>query len=511
MRLDKGKNTKRGIVYGVLNKFVTLLLPFLIQTIMIKTLGVGYAGVKGLYSSILSVLSLTELGIGSAIVYSMYKPIAEDDIETIGALLNLYKRLYKLVGVAVLVIGLGVTPFLKHLIKGEYPEDINLYVVFLLYLANTVISYWMYAYKSSLLSAYQRTDVISNAGTVTHALMCLTQIIILLVTKNFYLYFGISIVFTILNNLIISSCVDRMYPEIKCRGKVSEEMMKGIKTNLVGLVIDKVCGATRNTFDNIFMTMFLGLTLATIYSNYLFVLAALNGFTSIILTSLLAGIGNSIALESKENNFKQMMTLNTIYLLIGGWMTTCMLCLYQPFMTIWMGNELQFPDYIMILFPIYFYIQKMGDIRSVYSDAAGLFWENRWRTLIEAVANIVLNYVFVVKWGAFGIVLATILTMFFISFIGSTIVIFKHYFVKGMKEFLLSHGVYAVATLITAAATFNVCGLIHIESPWITCFVRGAVCCTMAPLLLVILVCWRKDFKMSVKWVLGRFRRNYEK
>jgi len=507
MRLERGKNTKRGIVFGALNKVVTLLLPFLIQTIIIKVLGVEYAGIKGLYSSILSVLSLTELGIGSAIVYSMYKPIAEDDLETIGSLLNLYRKLYRIVGAVVLTLGLAITPFLDFFIKGEHPEDINLQIVFLLYLANTVISYWMFAYKSSLLSAYQRTDVISNAGSISHALMCVTQIVILFVTKNFYLYFGISILFTILNNLIVSYCVDRMYPEIKCKGKVPDELKKGLKTNLVGLVIDKICGATRNTFDNIFMTMFLGLTQAAIYSNYIFVLAALNGFTSIILTSLLAGIGNSIALESKEDNFKQMMILNTIYVTIGGWMATCMLCLYKPFMTLWMGPELQFPDYVMILFPIYFYIQKMGDIRSVYSDAAGLFWENRWRTLIEACANIILNYVFVVKWGAFGIVLATILTLFFISFIGSTLVIFKHYFKSGMLEFLISHGVYAVAAFITAASTYLVCERIHIESTWITAFVRAGLCCTMAPLVMMALVCWRKDFRESYKWLIKRFKR----
>lgn len=226
MKLDKGKNTKRGIAYGLMNKLATLTLPFLVQTILIKTLGVEYVGVKGLFSSILSVLSLTELGVGSAIVYSMYKPIAEDDTQTIGALLNLYRRLYRVIGLIVLLLGLIIMPFLDLLIDEKAPNSINLQAIFFLYLFNTVISYWMYAYKSSLLNAYQRIDVISIIGTITQTLTYFFQIVFLLVSKNFYVFLIITIFFTVVNNLITSKCVDRMYPEIKCEGEIALTLKK---------------------------------------------------------------------------------------------------------------------------------------------------------------------------------------------------------------------------------------------------------------------------------------------
>lgn len=502
MKLDKSRNTKRSILYGVINKIVTLLFPFIVQTITIKILGVEFVGINGLFTSILSVLSLTELGVGTAIVYSMYKPIAEDDIQTIGALLKLYKKLYQIIGIGILVLGIALTPFLRYFINGECPKEINLQYVFILYLVNTVISYWMYAYKSSLLNAYQRADVISNIGTVIHVLMSCVQIIFLIATKNFYAYLWISIVFTVINNIIISICVDRMYPEIKCAGNISNELKKSIKINIAGLVISKICGTTRNTFDSIFISMFLGLTQAAIYSNYYYIMAALNGLTGIFLSSLVAGVGNSIAMDNKEANYNQMMILNTIYMVIGGWIATCMLCLYQPFMELWMGSELLFPQIIMFLFPIYFYIGKMGDIIGVYEDAAGLFWENRHRTLFEAIANIILNYLLVIRWGAFGIMLATIISLFCIGFIGSTIVIFKYYFKHGIKHYLINQFIYCLATVVAAVVTYWICDRVKIDSFLGECMFRLMICCTASPILFWIVLHRKKDFMKSYSWLL---------
>lgn len=500
MKLDKGKNTKRGIAYGLMNKLATLTLPFLVQTILIKTLGVEYVGVKGLFSSILSVLSLTELGVGSAIVYSMYKPIAEDDTQTIGALLNLYRRLYRVIGLIVLLLGLIIMPFLDLLIDEKAPNSINLQAIFFLYLFNTVISYWMYAYKSSLLNAYQRIDVISIIGTITQTLTYFFQIVFLLVSKNFYVFLIITIFFTVVNNLITSKCVDRMYPEIKCEGEIALTLKKNIKLNVSGLLIGKICGTTRNTFDNIFMSVFLGLTQVAIYSNYYYILGALNGVATIILSSLLAGIGNSIAIESKEANFRQMMIINTAYMMISGWMAVCMLCLYQPFIQLWVGKDLLFPESVMILFPIYFYVMKLGDIRGVYSDAAGLFWENRYRNLIEAIANVVLNCFFVIQLGVFGIMLATIITLFFIGFLGSAIVIFKNYFGYGLKEYLLNSGFYAMATVITGIISYYICDKMVYSSSLCVFFMRAFFCVSITPCILFIIVCKRKDFRETCKW-----------
>lgn len=507
MKYDIHKNAKRGIAFGILNRIISLLVPFLLQTVLIYSLGAQYGGIKGLFSSILSVLNLSELGVGTAIVYSMYKPIAEDDIDTICALLKLYKKLYRIIGAVILFLGLAVTPFVKYLIHGAYPEEINLQLVFLLYLINSVLSYWLFAYKASLLSAYQKSYVLSNIASVITVLTAGFQIIILLTTHNFYWYLGVGIAFTIISNFSKSLIVDKMFPEISCRGVLSPETVSGIRKSVGGLMIGKLCGTTRNTFDTIFMSMFLGLTQTAIYANYFHILTSLNGFTAILFSSLLAGIGNRIVTESVEKNYRQMMKINSVYMIISGWMTVCMLCLYQPFMWLWMGENLMFSENTMVLFPLYFYLLKLGDTRAMYSDAAGLFWENRYRQLLEAGANLVLNYALVRMWGAFGILLATIITIFFIGFIGSTLVIFRHYFKTGIKNYFLHQANYFVATTLVCTISYLVCKMISPQMSIMSLLIRTIICCLLSPGLFWLLLRKNDEAREASAWALKAIRK----
>ena len=506
MKLNRWQNAKRGMLFGLLYRITGTLLPFLVQMVVIRKLGIEYIGLRGLFSSVLTVFSLAELGFGSAIVFFMYKPIAEDNIEDLSALLNFYKRTYRIIGLVILVLGLMILPWLPHLVKGSYPTDINIYYVFTLFLAQTVLSYWMFAYKASLLNAYQRTDIINMIGTVVLVLTSFAQIALLYLTGSFYAYLIASVVFTFVNNVLISVTVNKLYPRIKTKGNVNSDILRDIRVKVSGLLVGKLCGISRNAFDVIFVSMFIGLSYAGMYSNYYNVMVAVTSFTTIITTSLLAGVGNSIVLESKEKNYRDMMVINKIYLVIGGCMTACMLCLYQPFMTLWMGRDYLFPNEIIVLFSLYFYIQKMGDVRAVYSDAAGLFWENRWRNITEAVANLILNYVFVIKFGVVGIVLATIFTLFIFGFLGSTQVIFRHYFNFGKKEYLLSEMKYLTIALLVCSITYLVCSFITIDSMLFLFVVRLIVCFTIAPALYWIILNRGKDYREVQAFLMHMIR-----
>lgn len=502
MKLNRWQNARKGMLFGLLYRVTGILLPFIVQMVVIRKLGIEYIGIRGLFSSILTVFSLAELGFGSAIVFFMYKPIAEDNIEELCALLNLYKKVYRIIGLVVFLLGLCILPWLPYMVKGSYPSDINIYYIFLLFLIQTVFSYWMFAYKTSLLNAYQRTDVINIIGIIVLVLTSVSQIALLYLTGSFYAYLIASVFFTVVNNLLISATVNKLYPGIKSRGLVNSKTLHDLQEKVSGLIVGKLCGISRNSFDIIFVSMFIGLVYAGIYSNYYYVMVAVTSFTSIITTSLLAGVGNSIILESKDKNYKDMMIINKIYLVLGGWMTACMLCLYQPFMTLWMGSDYLFPNEIAVLFSIYFYIQKMGDVRAVYSDAAGLFWENRWRNIAEAIANIILNYIFVIRFGVFGIVLATILTLFFIGFLGSTQVIFRYYFKAGMKEYLLSEMKYLIFALIVCSVTYLICSYISTDLTLSLFALRLIVCFTITPLLYWILLNRSQDYQDGKIWLL---------
>lgn len=492
-------NAKKSIATGALLKITTHIMPFLVQTALIHGMGMEYVGLQGVFGSILSVLSVAELGIGSAIVYSMYEPIATDDIDSICALLSYYKRVYRTVGTVIFFLGLIIMPFVGG-ITGKI-DGVNIYIVFFLYLINSVLSYFLYAYKSSLLIAHQRTDISNEVGIVISFAMSLFQIVAIMCYRNFYIHLSVAIVFTMISNVWVSKNVDRLYPEYKSIGVISDSQHEEIKKNVKGLMVAKVCGISRNMFDSIFISAFLGIVMAGIYSNYFYVLNTVSALLSVIVPSIIGGVGNSIKLDSVEKNYSDMTRIDFVYMIVSGWCTVAMLCLYQPFMKIWAGEDNMFSFDIVILFSLYFYIRQMGSVRAIYSDAAGLFWENRYRTIAEAVANVVLNMALVRIWGVRGIVLATILTLFFIGYLGSAEVLFRCFFKKGLRLYLINHMKYLLVTFVISVFTYLICYLIQ-GNIWVVFGLR-IIICAITPTILYWIVYHRsvmfKDFGTFVR------------
>lgn len=506
MKLERSKNAIRNASFGIIEKCVGIILPFIVRTIFIRTLGAEYLGLNSLFTSILTVLNLTELGFSSAIVFSMYKPIAEDDDETINALLYFYKKVYRYIGLLILGIGLILVPFLPKLINGTYPENVNLIVVYLIYLLNTVISYFLYAYLTSLITAFQRDDVISKVNIIISTIMYITQIIALIVIKNYYIYILIMPIFTVINNIRTAIIAKKMFPQYSPKGKLKGEVKESIKEKVSGLMISKICTVSRNAFDSIFISMFLGLTETAIYNNYYYIMNSIVAIMTVLTTSMTAGAGNSVSMESVEKNYCDMNRLNFIYMWLSGWCTVCLFCLYQPFMKIWAGEKLMFPTTIVALICMYFYVLKMGDIRSIYVQAKGIWWENRFRSIAEAIANLVLNYCLGKMWGVYGIVIATLISLFFINFCYGSQIIFKYYFVKQkLTDYFMSQGLYAIVTIIITVVVYRMCLLIGGDD-WIGLIIKGILCVIVPNLLYWFIYHRMKIFKESVSWILPKFK-----
>lgn len=305
MQIDVVKNAKRNIAAGIFNKIVVIIFPFIVRTTINIYLGAEYLGLNSLFSSIISVLSLSELGFGSAIVYHMYKPIAENNVSLVCALLNFYRKAYIAVGSAILIIGLILVPVVPRLICGSYPKDINLIAVYLVFLANTTISYFMSAYLNSLLVVYQRSDVTSFINTVITIGLNLLQIIVVIITKNYFWYCILLPLSTIANNIWVYLFTRTAYPQYHCAGKLDKEHLQSIKKLLMGAFIQKASSVTRNALDSLCISLFLGLTLTAIYSNYFTILNSITAFMSILCTSVLGGIGNHIVIKKQEENFRE--------------------------------------------------------------------------------------------------------------------------------------------------------------------------------------------------------------
>lgn len=483
MRLERKRNTIRNTGWGLINRVVALLGPFIVRTLIIYLLGIEYLGLNSLFTSILQVLNMADLGFGSAIAYGMYEPVAKDDSATICALLSLFRKVYKLAGLVILGCGLALLPFLDRFINSGVPKDINIHFLYLLYLGNASISYLICAYRSVLFSAFQREDVISKVSSVLLLMEYAGQIVILILFRNYYLYYVIVPVINIFNNLVIDRLSKKRFSEYYPYGAVSDEKKADIKEKVSGIVISKLCGLSRNAFDSIIISALIGLNAVAIYSNYYYILSNLSSVLVIGITSMKAGIGNSIAMDSQEKNHKDFFNFSFLYMWIAGWCTICLLCLYQPFMELWVHKENMFPFYMVVLLSIYFFGLCMGDIIDVYSGASGLWWENRKRTVCEAACNLFLNIVLGYYFGTAGIVSATIITIILCNFFWKVTILYENYFISyKVTDYIKTYIRYIMILAGIAFITLWVCKSFN-QGSLADLVVRGMICLILPNLL----------------------------
>lgn len=505
MKLEKSKNAKRNILYAIPYKMLMIIFPFVIRTIIIRKLGADYIGVDSLFTSILQVLSLSELGLSSAVVYVMYDPIAHDDTEKLCNILNFYRKVYAFIGAFILLIGVGLIPVLHLLVHGERPENVNIYILYIIYLLNTAVSYILFAYKNALIIAYQRDDIISKISTIVKLVMYAAQIAILLTVHNYYVYTGFILLSTIAINILTECNSKKLFPKLAPRGSLEIGVKKIIINKIRGIFIGKLCVVTRNSFDSIFISAFFGLLATSRYNNYFYVITGVNALLGIITGAVLGGVGNSIETESIEKNYSDMICMNFVYMWISGVSTACLLCLYQPFITIAWGPEMLFPDRMMQMFCLYFYSLRLGDIRSIYSEAKGLWWENRYRSMAEAIVNILLNYILGKLFGVYGIISATLISIIFINFFWGSNIIFKYYFKSiSIREYFMLHGLYAAATLLVVSITYKVCALVALEGIGeIAC---KLLICMLLPNILYFAI-YRKTniYARAIPWIVCKF------
>ena len=462
MNNSRTSNSIRNINSAFINRLFLIILPFIARTILVKTLGSDYLGLNGLFTSLLTVLNLSELGFGSALVYCMYKPIAQNDKDHIKALLGLYKIIYQKIGLSILTIGILLTPVLPYLVKNSYPSDINLYYLYFIYLLNATISYFAYAYKQALLIAYQRKDITTNINTLTSIILYILQILSLIFTKDYYVYVWLYPIFTVINNVITGYYAYKYYPDITPSGEVKKEEIVQIKTHVKGLAIQRLCSTSRNAFDSIAISMFLGLTSIAIYNNYYAIMNAVHVFLYQIPEAIRSSVGNSIASESKEKNYELFNTINIGYCILSGICCSGLICLYQPFMLLWMGKDLLLPFHTVILFCLYFVLLSFGDTIALFKDGAGLWWQGRYRTIIESVSNLILNFVLGYYLGIDGIIIATIITVLFLGIGYGGYILFYYYFSEESYKLFLAKQLYLLLIIvIICSLSFYFCNQIQ--------------------------------------------------
>ena len=475
MKLERTKNAARNIVFDGTLEIVNMLFPFVIRSVMLHCLGTEYLGLNGLFKSLLTFLNLAELGVGSAMVFSMYKPIAEDDTSTICALLRLYRTLYRIIGLAVAAVGLLLMPVLRNLIKGDLPADMNLYILYLMNLGNTVMTYWLFAYKSSLLQAHQRRDVISKVSLAVRLTEYILKILILVYARNYYLYLLVQLLCQLAINLLTAVCASKMYPRYMPEGKLPKEKTLDIFRRVRDLFTSKLSATVFDAADTLVISAFMGLTVLALYQNYYFIITALRMMLVVVLNACMAGVGNKLVMESKEKNYRDLEKISLLFLWVLGVSSSMLLCMYQPFIRVWMGEDNMFAVGLVFCFVIYYYSMGANKLINMFKDAAGIWRVDRWRPLTAAMVNLGLNLL-TVRWlGLYGVLLSSIVSIVFIQIPWLFHNLFREVFPQQcMGKYIQLFCGLTTVSLISCGISWLVCRLFSLNV-WATLFLNAAV------------------------------------
>ena len=506
MGTSRTNNTIRNSKSGLVLKLINILGAFFARTVLIRTLGVEYVGLDGLFTSVLTFLNMTELGFSTAIVYKFYQPIAENNVDRVCALMNFYKKVYRYIGAIVLALGLLVLPFLRFFIKGSPPDNIEVHVLYLIYLANACGSYWLFAYETAVLNAQQRNDIVSKVTSAVLIVKYILQIILMFTFRNYYLYAIILPLSTLLTNIGMHYVTRKYYPQFVCKGNIEKSDIKEIKQKVSALLINKIGTAIITGSDNIVISSFLGLTILGIYDSYYYIFNMLYGIFAVFHSAITASIGNSIVLETKKTNEKLFYKLSFINYWAVGWSSICLLCLYSPFISIWVGKEKVIGDLFSLLMAVYFFFWMSRFIITIYKSAQGLWWEDRYRALIEGGVNLLLNLLAVKLIGIYGITLSTIIAMLIVSIPWETRVLFKKYFEESPIHYFKTISIGTIMLSVIGAITYLISKIVPVEGIFRVIIV-GVICIIVPNTIMICVFRNTNEYRWMKYFIRSRITR----
>lgn len=453
-------NSIKNVKYNFAAQFISILVQFVSRTIFIQILGKEYLGVNGLFTNLLTILSLADMGMGTVISYTMYKPLAKKDYTKLCQLINTYQKIYLGIAFTILGIGLCLTPFLRFLIR-DIPNIPNLSLIYILYLLNTVVSY-LFVYKISVINADQKNYIVTVNQQLFTIIAQLIMTIVLLLTHNFIFYLIVQIVFTVLSNLRLSHIADKLYPFAhNCKNyNLPNTEKRQIQHSALAMVLHKLGGVVVSGTDNLLMSIMVGVNAVGVYSNYLLIIGAVKKVISMYSTSVIASVGN---LTVAENTKKMQLVYNRLFysnFVITTFCSACLLCLLNPFIQLWLSEDYVFSILITGAIVTTFHIDSMRQTTLTFIDAMGLFTKNKLKPVIESICNLVLSIILTWKFGVIGIILGTALSQLFVCTFWEIHTLYKYGFKQSIKKFLPTYLAYLICSSITIGIVYSINTLI---------------------------------------------------
>ncbi len=502
---SRQKNAMLASVFAIIEQIFSVASVFIYRTIFLSYLSKEYLGIEGLFTNILQLFSLAELGIGMTILYRMYKPFAEKDVDAISAHVHFYKNVYHGIALLTTVIGACLYPFIDSIVNAsDVPSDVNLKLVYVLFVLQSVASY-LFVYKQSIIQANQRAYLVSGFTTSLTVINVVIKVVVLMLTRKYELVLMASIVSTILINWIFSLWITHEYKEIfQNKTQLSKEQKKDIIKDTTGLMCHKVGFIVLTSTDNIILTKMVSLAAVGIYTNYATITAAVQMLLTKMLNSFTPTIGNFMVNYEKdavEDLYKKLLFVNFWF---TSFCTVCLYVLLNPFIEIWLDDTFLLSGFTVMVLCAQFYIKSSQTMNEAFINAAGLFTRDRIRPLIEATLNLVISIVLAKQIGIAGVFIGTCVSSLVTCYWRQPYLLYKHIFKNSPRHFVINQIIWVVLTCVMCFVAQMVCQNLPIS---ILGFVIRLVICGIG-INLVYLIIWHRSaaFKYFLGIVLDKVR-----
>lgn len=504
--MGRVKSATRNIMFGYIGQCATMLLSFILRKIFVLYLSETLLGVNSLYTNVLSILNMAELGIGTALNFSLYGPVARGEKEKIKSYMQMYRKAYHTIAIVVAVLGLLLTPFLKYLVKnpeGVTTSDLTLF--YFIFLFNTVSSYFV-AYKYSLINAEQKNYIQTNIITITKIFTVVFQIVVLVITKNFYLFLITDAVIQLIQKVFVSRFLDNMYPYLREKNveKLDKAESDEIWSKTKALVFHKVGDVARLQTDAIIISSLIEVGMTGVVDNYNMVISSISNFVNIIFNSVISSLGNLIATESKEKQFSMFRVYRFFASWVYGFSCVGFMVLLTPLVRLWLGDSwILAPAAVYCILTDYYF---KGDriVLSNYKTAAGVFEQDKYLALIQGAVNLVLSIWLVqTPLGLTGVYVGTIVSGL-IANITKPIIIYKACFDRNAAEYFVDTFKYLLSLVAVLALCIFISGKVLVNLNILSFIVMALIITVIFNGIYFVLYGRTEEFKYLWKMVRGK-------
>lgn len=493
------KNSIINSIAGAVSYLILVLSNFIVRSVFVQQMGADVQGVSDLFTNIISMLALAELGLGTGLIYKLYKPVADHDVPRIKSLLRFYKRAYLIIGSVILAGGLILSFYVYVFDKYKVFSHFYLGITFFLFVLDVIASY-LFAHQKALITADQKNYIINIVHAAEQVVVCIFQVVLLVWTRSFVLFILVRIFCRVAEGFVLFRWYKKLYPDIDVKDSeaIDREERRDLFRNINAMLYHRIGGFSLTSTSNMILSYFESFGLVCLYNNYSLITSNVNNMIAQIFQGVTASFGDLLNTEDRQKAYERFNALYYVNYLVAAFCSIAILVMIEPFIRLWLGEKFLLSRWTLLLIIVYFYVYGMRRVIFMARDSAGLYTPDKYMPLVETCLNIGLGIWFVQIWSVNGILLANIVSMLVIPFWIQPFIVYKYLFGRSVKEYFKRYAMYTAALGLSGGVTVWICSKIWFGNMFLVLLLRGCVCLLVPNGINLLLFCWTKEFRYVI-------------